>query len=293
MDIRGLQENRLHGNPQFPLAVYWQERKALDTILDNHWHEEAEFLWVISGQAVFQIGLTTFELNAGEGIYIPCGEVHGGYALDNSACTYRAIVFHMDWLSEAKDGTALRFLQPLQRGQAVIPSVYSGETLWGELVLQRLSTINQLYESDDLAKEMKIKAELYLIFADLVSYKQWKLRDPDRSVDTLNIDRLKNVITYIEENCGQPITLAQLAKVARMSSGHFSRVFKAFMRKTPMEYVNHYRIQHAAYLLQNVHISVAEAAMEVGLTNFSYFSKKFKSIYDCTPSDFRKKLRCF
>lgn len=291
MDIRVLQENRLHGNPQFPLAVYLLERRANETILDNHWHEEAEFLWVVSGQAVFQIGLSTFELHAGEGIYIPCGEVHGGYSLNHSECTYMAIVFHLDWLTDAKDGSALRFLQPLQRGQAVIPSVYTRVTPWGKLVLQHLSKINQLFEAAELAKEMKIKAELYLLFADLINNKQWMLRDPASSIDTINTDRLKSVVLYIEENCGQPITLAQLAKIARMSNGHFSRVFKAFMRKTPMEYVNHYRIQQAAYLLQNANLTVAEAAMEVGLTNFSYFSKKFKSVYDCTPTDFRKKLR--
>ncbi|WP_373230463.1 helix-turn-helix domain-containing protein [Cohnella sp.] len=292
MDIKVQRENRLHGNPQFPLAVYLQERKAFEPILDNHWHEEAEFLWIVSGQAIFQIGLATFELHAGEGIYIPCGEVHGGYSLENSPCTYVAMVFHLDWLTEAKDGAALRFLQPIQRGEAVIPSKYTEATIWGELVMQRLSRINQFYEADDAAREMKIKAELYLLFADLISNEQWTLRDPSSSVDTLTIDRLKGAVAYIEENCGQPITVGQLAEAARMSTGHFSRIFKSFMRKTPMEYVNHYRIQQAAYLLQNVNITVAEAAMEVGLTNFSYFSKKFKSIYDCTPSDFRKKLRC-
>lgn len=291
MDVKVLQENRLHGNPQFPLAVYILERKAFETILDNHWHEEAEFLWIVSGQAIFQIGLTTFELHAGEGIFIPCGEVHGGYSLDDSPCIYMAIVFHMDWLTDAKDGTALRHLQPLQRGLAVIPSVYTVETTWGELVLQHLFQVNNIYESNDPAKEMRIKAELYLLFADLISHKQWSLRDQVSSIDSLNIDRLKSVVNYIEENCGQPLTLAQLAKITRMSSGHFSRIFRTYMRKTPMEYVNHYRIQHAAYLLQNENISVAEAAMEVGLTNFSYFSKKFKSIFDCTPTEFRKKLR--
>lgn len=77
MDQRHLRENRRHGTPQFPLATYLQQQETNETILDNHWHDEAEFLWMLSGHAVFQIGLSTFELKAGEGIFIPCGEVHG------------------------------------------------------------------------------------------------------------------------------------------------------------------------------------------------------------------------
>jgi AraC-like DNA-binding protein/mannose-6-phosphate isomerase-like protein (cupin superfamily) len=292
MDQRHLRENRQHGSPQFPVGVYLQEQKANETtVLDNHWHDEVEFLWVVSGQAVFQIGLATYELHANEGIFIPSSEVHGGYSLVHSPCTYIAVVFHMDWLTEVKDGISMRYLQPLQRGDAVIPSMYREGTVWGSLVLQHLEKIFQSYESDELAKELRIKAELYLLFADLLNHGQWIRRDSAKSVDTQTVDRLKSVVTFIEKNCGQTITVKQLAAVAGMSSGHFSRVFKAFMRKTPMEYVIHFRIKQAAYLLQNTSLTVAEAAMEVGLANFSYFSKRFKSIYDCTPSDFRKKLR--
>lgn len=290
MDQRLLRENRQHGSPQFPVGAYLLERES-ETILDNHWHDEAEFLWVESGQAVFQIGLATYELHAGEGIFIPCGEVHGGYSLEHAPCSYMAVVFHMDWLTAVKDGISIQYLQPLQRGDAVIPSMYRQDMSWGKLVIQHLAKIFQLFESDELAKEMRIKAELYLLFADLISHGQWTRRDPAISVDTQTVARLKSVVAYIESNCGQPVTVKRLAAVAGMSIGHFSRVFKAFMRKTPMEYVIHYRIKHAAYLLQNSSLTVAEAALEVGLANFSYFSKRFRSIYDCTPSEFRKKFR--
>lgn len=291
MDIRILRENRLHGNPQFPLAAYEQEQRVGDTILDYHWHDEVEFLWVNGGKANFQIGLSTYEVHEGEGIFIPSGEVHGGYSLDQSPCTYRAIVFQMNWLTDASDGSALKYLQPLYRGSSAIPSLYTRDTAWGKLVQEHLSSVYSLFLSDDIAKEMRIKAELYLLFADLISCEQWIRRDPASRVDTQTVDRLKDVIVYMRENYGQPLNVSQLAAHSGMSSGHFSRVFKAFMRKTPMEYVNFYRIQQSAYLLQTTNLSIAETAMEVGLTNFSYFTKQFKAIYGSTPSEFRKNLR--
>jgi len=288
MNQRHLREDRRHGIPQFPVATYRMVREAFDPILDNHWHDEAEFLWVESGMAVFQIGLSTYELHAGEGIFIPCSEVHGGYALLNSSCTYIAVVFHMDWLTESKDGISTKYLQPLRRGDAVIPSVYSRATKWGQLVLGHLSNIHQLFESDDLSKEMRIKAELYLLFADLLSYEHWTRRNPAHPVDSQTMERMKSVILYIESHCGLALTVPQLASVAGMSIGHFSRVFKVYMRKTPMEYVNQYRIQQAAFLLENKNMSIADVALEIGMSNFSYFCKRFRKIYDCTPSQYRK-----
>jgi AraC-like DNA-binding protein len=197
----------------------------------------------------------------------------------------------MDWFTESKDETATRYLQPLQREEAVLPAIYDETTEWGQAVIGHLTKVQLLFDSSDPAREMRIKAELYLIFADLITHGQWKRKDQAKTVDNDTIDRLKSVVAYVDDHCGQPITVSQLAAHAGMSSGHFSRVFKTFMRKSPMEYVNQYRIQRAANLLQSSSITVAEAALEVGIDNFSYFSKRFKESYACTPMQFRKKFR--
>lgn len=102
MDLRLLKEDRRHGTPQFPFAAYMMECPAGTTVLDNHWHDEVEFLWVVEGQATFQIGLTNYELKSGEAMFVPGGEVHGGFSSDGSSCSYRAAVFQLDWLGEVE-----------------------------------------------------------------------------------------------------------------------------------------------------------------------------------------------
>ncbi|MFC5467862.1 helix-turn-helix domain-containing protein [Cohnella suwonensis] len=290
MDRGHLREDRRHGSPAFPIAAYEIERNARETILDSHWHDEAEFLWIVSGRAEFQVGLTSFELRAGEGMFVPCGELHGGYPLDDSPCVYKAVVFHLDWFASAKDGIASRYVEPLQRGEAMIPARYDGDTEWGASTLKRLASIADYVESEDAAKELRVKSELLSLFADLVSCGKWQRKAPANPVDLQTIGRLKGVVAYIEQYSGQALNVDRLAAVAGMSAGHFSRVFKAFMRKSPMDYVNYYRIRQAAHLLQNTDRPVAVIALEVGIDNFSYFSKRFKDVYDCTPTVFRKKF---
>ena len=76
-----------------------------------------------------------------------------------------------------------------------------------------------------------------------------------------------------------------------MSEGHFSRVFKSFMRRTPVEYINLQRIRTAAALLAERRTTVGEAALEAGFDNFSYFCKLFRSVFQCTPSEYRNRDR--
>ncbi len=290
MDLRLLKEDRRHGTPQFPFAVYAMDCQA-GVVLDNHWHDEVEFLWVVEGEATFQIGMADYELKAGEAIFVPGGEVHGGFSSDGSACSYRAMVFHLDWLGDGLDNISSLFIEPLKNGEAEIPLYYDGSTMWGRRVLVRLARMLRIYESEALARELRIKAELYSLIGDLIENGQWRHAVSNSSMSSYTIARLKAAVTYMEKNFSQPLTVPDLAEVAGMSIGHFSRVFKTVMRKSPMDYLNRYRIKQAAQLLQNTDWSIAEVAMETGLTNFSYFSKKFSGIHACTPSQFRKKFR--
>jgi len=291
MDIRSLREDRRHGSPLFPFATYEQNCRAGDPILENHWHDEAEFLWVMEGEAVFQVGLAEYELRPGGAVFIPSGEIHGGYSLAGTACTYRAMVFQMDWLSDSGDVIGTQYMKPLRRGDAVIPSVYDNRIPWGARTLERLTRLYELRETNDSAMAFRIKAELYLLFADLLSAGQWSFEATEKIGSPPVSEHLKAVIKHIESHCSEPLTVPELARFAGMSPGHFSRVFKSFMRKTPMEYVIDCRMRQAAYLLRDSDLSVGQVAAEVGVTNFSYFIKMFKSGYADTPSQYRKNFR--
>ncbi|MFC5701019.1 helix-turn-helix domain-containing protein [Cohnella faecalis] len=289
MDIRNLRENRRHGSPEFPAAVYRMEQAAGEPILENHWHEEAEFLAVESGEAVFQIGLSTYEVRAGEVLFIPGGELHGGYSLGGSACTYAAVVFDLDWLMGTGDGATMRYYEPLKRGQLTLVPHAAHHTGFGEELFDQVEKLIALEHSEDPAKPLWMKAGIIRLFAEYVSKGQWSRRDFASPVDARTQDRLKAVLSFIDEHYARKLTIKELAAVAGMSEGHFTRVFKSFMRKTPVEYVNQRRIRIAAELLADSNKTVGEAAIDSGFDNFSYFCKLFRSVYQCTPSEFRER----
>ena len=71
-----------------------------------------------------------------------------------------------------------------------------------------------------------------------------------------------------------------------MSKPTMNRKIKVLTGKTPMEWVMEYRLNKALQLLQdhNDEKNISEVAYEVGFTDPSYFTKKFRDHFGLLPS---------
>ncbi len=114
-------------------------------------------------------------------------------------------------------------------------------------------------------------------------------RQPARGRDgALPQGRLRAVVEYIEEHLDAAPTLEQMGAVARLSSYHFARQFKAATGLPPHQYVILRRIERAKQLLQGGDdLSLAEVATHAGFSDQSQFSRHFKRLVGVTPGQFR------
>jgi AraC-like DNA-binding protein len=60
-------------------------------------------------------------------------------------------------------------------------------------------------------------------------------------------------------------------------------------QKSPMAYLNNYRIERAAGKLMSTDLTVTDIAYGCGFNDLSYFIKTFKLIKGISPNKFRKK----
>ena len=81
----------------------------------------------------------------------------------------------------------------------------------------------------------------------------------------------------------------ELAKYAPYSYSHLSRLFKQYIGKTLIEYVNELKIVYAKRLLRTTQKSILEISLDLGYTSVSSFNHNFKEITTLTPSQYRKK----
>lgn len=100
---------------------------------------------------------------------------------------------------------------------------------------------------------------------------------------------IARAIDYIHANYQTDLSLNDLAQVTNLSPYHFSRVFKAEVGKTPMDYMLDVKINHAKeLLLKGRDKSVTEICFESGFNNLSHFSRTFLKKVGITPTDFMR-----
>lgn len=99
-------------------------------------------------------------------------------------------------------------------------------------------------------------------------------------------DRIQRACAHIAANLEKPLTLEQLGRQIGCSSYYLSRLFSETMGMTISRYVRQLRVEQAAELLASGRFNVSEAAIEVGYQSLSHFSKAFKEVKGCHPSDF-------
>jgi len=100
---------------------------------------------------------------------------------------------------------------------------------------------------------------------------------------------LRRVRDRIDREYDQPLDVDALARDAHMSSGHFSRSFRAAYGETPYSYLMTRRIERAMALLRRGDLNVTEVCFAVGCASLGTFSSRFTELVGVSPSAYRKR----
>lgn len=290
MDKHLLKESRVHGDAMYPISIYTIPCNC-HYIFHCHWHNEQEFLFCTEGSALFQVGTSYYEVAAGEGLYIPAEELHAAHSIDYSSYTFSAVVFSSELLhSSTYDVLQGKYIDPLVNRQYIFPVHIKGIAHWEKEMLILLREIVEINEQKCYGHELETKGRLYLVLSKLLANSYPSTHNSEHSKNTCRAELLKTVLHYIQSNYQDKIRLGNLASLVNMSDGHFCRFFKKIMNRTPVDYLNCFRVQKAAMLLKNSDKKIYEIALDVGFDSFSHFIAIFRKYMGCTPSKYRQKV---
>ena len=98
---------------------------------------------------------------------------------------------------------------------------------------------------------------------------------------------------YIISLCieGENVSSEKLAEKIRYDYAYLSRIFRKTVGISYNSYVNHYRLGHACYLLENTNYSITQCALESGYDSVRSFNRNFKSYLNTTPKNYRDNNR--
>jgi AraC-like DNA-binding protein len=84
------------------------------------------------------------------------------------------------------------------------------------------------------------------------------------------------------------LSLAAVAREARLSPAAFSRFFRRMTGRTFVGWVNEVRIGHACRLLVQTDRPVLAIALDSGFGNLSNFNRTFRRLRGCAPRVWRR-----
>jgi AraC-like DNA-binding protein len=91
----------------------------------------------------------------------------------------------------------------------------------------------------------------------------------------------------LERHPSEPWTLADLSRVAGLSSNHLVGRFTRDVGKSPHRYLQELRIARARELLKTTDSSVTEIAHELGFSSSQHFARAFRLACGCSATEFR------
>lgn len=101
---------------------------------------------------------------------------------------------------------------------------------------------------------------------------------------------IKEAASLLRDNLGHDWSLTELAERLHMSPGHISRQFSAAMGQPPLVYLARQRAEAAARRLIASDLPVASIGAEVGWADANYFSRRFKTHFGISPSEYRRRF---
>jgi transcriptional regulator GlxA family with amidase domain len=102
---------------------------------------------------------------------------------------------------------------------------------------------------------------------------------------------LEPVLSWMEENCAEELTLRDIATHASMSTRTLNRRFREQTGTTPLQWLLRARVRQAQHLLEATSHPVERIAREVGFGSTTAFRDRFRRVVGTSPHGYRTTFR--
>ncbi len=255
-----------------------------------HGHDFFELIYVDSGSCTHYIGDEVLHMQAGDFCILPPNMLHAMYTdRDDSLIVnvlirkstfdqiFRPLLSSYDILSDffqhclyQKENNAyllfscgsdgqIRSLVRSMYDEYISRQPYSPSILIGQLT-QLLGSLMRYHKED-----------VYQVMGE-------------RKPSPVNVSKM---LTYIQTHL-KTVTLRDLAQEFSYSESRVSTLIKESTGRNFRDIIRAEKAHHAARLLQNADLSLADVVEQVGYSDMSQFYKSFRAVYGMTPVQYRK-----
>lgn len=266
-----------------------------------HWHRELECIVMVKGSLEYYVNNHTFTLHEGDGIIINsnrmhlCGPVNANnqdrirtYQMDDpDNSKYIVLLLHPD---------TLRFNRRMEE-KYINPFLYDSNTdvlflnrseEWHTDAIRTITDIFHAVTEQSTCFELIAQSKFFYLWSLL--YANTIGEHGCEPIETDPMNPLKTMISFIQDNYQDKVTLNDVAEAGMMCQSKCCRLFHETVKQSPIEFLQNYRIQKGIDLLEHSSLSITEIALECGFHGASYFTETFRKINGITPKEYRKQI---
>ncbi|MBH1940039.1 AraC family transcriptional regulator [Mobilitalea sibirica] len=250
-----------------------------------HDHDFTELAYILSGKGKYLIEGKEYDVEAGDLVICNPGVKHTHIVTNTKEPTIEFIAGFTDFHFKNMAANSIE----LKNGGCII---HTSAELKQELSMHCYSMIAEK-EGCKVGKYFMFKTHLMQMLL-LVMREMVDNENPEQkgcNFESYNKSYAVNrIITYLNENFDQKISLEQIAHNMYLSPVYISKIFKEETGESPINYLIKIRLDKAReILLSGESGSIKSIATQVGYDDVYHFSKLFKKYYGISPLYYKKR----
>ncbi len=273
--------------PSFGSSFYYSKYKenANNKAHVWHYHPEVEMVFVNGGTGKRQIGSHISYYTDGDLILIGSNLPHCGFT-DMQTGNKNETVIQMKPNFLGQDFLGLDEI----KGISALFDKAKGGIAFGQEIKIAVGERIEMMEAQQPFERLLTLLSILKVLENAADYKVLNAAGFAMETQIQDNDRINMVFNHVKDNFQQEISLIEIAEMASMTVPSFCRYFKKITKKTFTQFVNEYRLVHAAKLLAEKQTSISNISYESGFNNFSHFNTLFKEFTGKSASQYRKEL---
>lgn len=277
-------EHRQQGTFGFPMGFYHVTPSHPRYQMPYHWHPEYEMIRILEGDFQLTLDSETFLITAGDIVLLQDGVLHGGIPQN---CIYECLVFDMNFLLK-ENRICRKWIQQILNHEINLNQKLPLES---EGLRKIADGLFSAMSEKKTGYEFMTQGYLYQLMGVILEEHLYEENAVSARTGAQHVMQFKKVLGFIEEHYSEHITLCELAGIAGMNEKYFCRYFREMSYRTPVDYLNYFRIETACEQLVTTRNTIIETAFNCGFNDVSYFIKTFRKYKGITPKQYLKRER--
>lgn len=250
----------------------------------SHWHDALEIIVVEKGEVHCSANGHGIALLPGEICIVNADVMHRLYCATEQGAKVTTLLVRPSMLaqhSDIFDSMVAPFIKDHAQAHVRVTRTHP---LTREIT-QYVEDIREASQKKQAGFELSVLGWIYLLFGKIIALYENNQDIEDPNDQDLTLQRRMNA--YIYAHFSEHITLEDIAGAAGVSRTKATNLFRKYTESTPISFLNAYRLEQGARMLEETDLPIGDIALSCGFTDQSYFTRQFIKMWKTSPRKYR------